>query len=78
VQPLGLLCAIAEPQDDLGNERVAHGEDHGDRGARPRDGFDAEGVADVIVPQASVLARDRDPEQAARGGLPDERHRECV
>ena len=75
-EPALLLLVAAELGDDLGNERIVDGEDHGHRGARPRHGFEAERIAHVVETEAAPLLRNRDAEQAVPGGSTDDLSRE--
>ena len=54
-------------RDDFGDQRVGDRQRDGDGGARPRDGFDRQRVAHVVLAEATPYCRDRDAEQPLPG-----------
>ena len=63
-QPSAFLGLAAGVGDELGDEGIGHDERRGHRRARPGNGLDREGVADVVAAGAAPGRRNRHTRQA--------------
>ena len=68
----------AEPRQHVADERVVHDQDGAQRGARPRDRFDGQRVADVIAAAAAPRLRNRHAREPVRASQLHERPREVA
>ncbi len=66
-EPSVLLRSTARVIDELGDERIGHGQRGRECRARLRDGLDRQRVADIIAPSSSPGPRNGDAEQPRVG-----------